>query len=201
MQPRPDCKAARAASDALHAIRTLEKAVENCGLEQSLIALVKTRVSQINGCACGIRLHASQARAHGETEERLYLLHAWRDAAAPYTCRERAALAWSEALTLVAGTHATDGVYQQVREQFSDEELAKLTLLVGTANLWDRLAIGFRPAARATARTSEALPGGAATVAVSRRSGARAKSAGLEGLCEDGVPHDADQLFQVAEGD
>jgi AhpD family alkylhydroperoxidase len=144
MQPRIDFQTAESAFDAVNAIRALEHAVQNCGLEQRLIALVKTRASQINGCTCRIHLHVRDARAHGETEERLRLLQAWRAAATPFSERERAALAWTEALTVVSMTHVTDAIYAQAREQFERDELAKLTLLVGTTNLWDRLAIGFR---------------------------------------------------------
>ncbi|TIQ38037.1 MAG: carboxymuconolactone decarboxylase family protein [Mesorhizobium sp.] len=155
MQARFDLKAAQAASDAGSAIRTLEESVRSCGLEPSLIALVVMRVSQINRCSWSIRSYIRDARQNGETEERLYLLRAWRDATTPYNERERAALAWAEALTLVAETHETDKVHEQVREQFCDEEIAKLTLLAGATNLWNRLAIGFRSAARATEPSPE----------------------------------------------
>ena len=144
MEPRLDLnKAAQAAPNAIKALYNLEAAVRGSGLEQSLIELVKTRASQINGCAYCIHMHTRDARAHGESEERLYLLDAWRESPL-YTERERAALAWTEAVTLVSQTHVPDSVYETVRQQFGDDELAKLTLLVATINVWNRLAISFR---------------------------------------------------------
>lgn len=121
----------------------LENSVRNSGLEHSLIALVKTRASQINGCAYCIHMHTTDARAAGESEERLYLLNAWRESPL-YSTRERAALAWTEALTLVADTNAPDSDYELLKEHFSEEEQVKLTLLIGAINVWNRLAIGFR---------------------------------------------------------
>jgi len=105
--------------------------------------LVKIRASQINGCAFCLHMHTASARKHGETEERLYLLDAWRESPL-YTDRERAALAWTEALTLVAETHAPDDVYQALRAQFNEEEQVKLTLLIVAINGWNRIQIGFR---------------------------------------------------------
>ncbi|WP_245467201.1 MULTISPECIES: carboxymuconolactone decarboxylase family protein [unclassified Mesorhizobium] len=153
MQQGFDFQTAESAFDAVNAIRTLEEAVKNCGFEQSLIVLVKMRASQINGCACRIHSHIRNARLHGETEERLRVLHAWRDPAMPFRARECAALAWTEALTVLSTTHVTDAIHQQAREQFDRDELAKLTLLVGTTNLWDRLAIGFRSVLHAAGET------------------------------------------------
>jgi AhpD family alkylhydroperoxidase len=121
----------------------LENQVTSSGLEQSLIELVKTRASQINGCAFCINMHTQDARKHGETEQRLYLLNAWREAPV-YTERERAALAWTDALTLISETHAPDDVYQEVRAQFSEAETVNLTMLIATINAWNRLAISFR---------------------------------------------------------
>lgn len=141
MKPRLDYFAA--APDTMRPMLDLEKQVRECGLEHSLIALVKTRASQINGCAFCIHMHTRDARADGETEERLYLLDAWRESPL-YTARERAALAWTEALTLISQTHAPDQDYHALREQFSEEEQVKLTLLIATINAWNRLAIGFR---------------------------------------------------------
>jgi AhpD family alkylhydroperoxidase len=132
-----------AAPDAIKAVMALENYVVGSGLEHSLIHLVKTRASQINGCAFCIHMHTREARAEGETEERLYLLDAWRESPL-YTARERAALAWTEAVTLVAETHVPDDVYEEARGQFNDKELVDLTVLVGAINAWNRLAISFR---------------------------------------------------------
>ncbi len=121
----------------------LEKTLKNSGLELQLIELVKTRASQINGCAYCIHMHTRDARAHGETEERLYLLSAWRESPL-YSDRERAALAWTEALTLVADTHAPDEDYAELQRHFTPVEQVNLTLLIGAINAWNRLAIGFR---------------------------------------------------------
>ncbi len=121
----------------------LEESVVSSGLEKSLIHLVKTRASQINGCAFCIHMHTTEARRDGESEERLYLLDAWRESPL-YTSRERAALGWTEALTLVAQTHAPDADYEALEPHFDDTEKVKLTLVIMTINAWNRLAIGFR---------------------------------------------------------
>src|SRR5690606_14667430 len=123
MQPRLNPR--QAAPDAIAAMRALNDYVASCGLEPSLLELVKTRASQINGCAFCIHMHTRDARAQGESEERLYLLSAWRESPL-YSDRERAALAWTEALTLIAETQAPDEVYEQARAQFSEAELVKL---------------------------------------------------------------------------
>src|SRR5882757_9211568 len=99
--------------------------------------------SQINGCAFCINMHTADARKNGETEQRLYLLNAWRESPL-YTDRERAALAWTEALTLIAETHAPDADYEAMRTQFSEAEAVNLTTLIGAINAWNRIAIGFR---------------------------------------------------------
>jgi AhpD family alkylhydroperoxidase len=145
----------QAAPDTVKALMALEAQIQGSGLEQSLIELVKTRASQINGCAYCINMHTTDARKHGETEQRLYLLNAWREAPA-YSERERAALAWTEAVTLIADTHAPDDVYQEVREHFSDAETVNLTMLIATINAWNRLAISFRavPPVRAKAASA-----------------------------------------------
>lgn len=132
-----------AAPNAMKAMLDFENYVRNSGLEHSLIELVKTRASQINGCAYCIHMHTRDARASGETEERLYLLSAWRESPL-YTRRERAALAWTEALTRIAETGAPDKDYEEVHQHFKDEELVNLTLLIGAINVWNRLAVGFR---------------------------------------------------------
>jgi AhpD family alkylhydroperoxidase len=133
----------KAAPESMKPLGALDAQVQASGLEQSLIDLVKTRASQINGCAFCINMHTHEARAHGESEERLYLLNAWEESPL-YSDRERAALAWTEAVTLVAQSHVADDVYEEVRHSFSEEELVKLTLLVATINAWNRIAISFR---------------------------------------------------------
>jgi AhpD family alkylhydroperoxidase len=127
----------------MKAVAALDSVVQSAGLEQTLVELVKTRASQINGCAYCLHMHTRDARAGGETEARLYLLNAWQESSL-YTDRERAALAWTEAVTLVAQAHVPDNVYEDVRTYFGDEELVKLTLLVAVINVWNRIAISFR---------------------------------------------------------
>lgn len=127
------------------AMSQLERQVRESGLEAPLLELVKTRASQINGCAFCLDMHTKDARARGESEQRLYALSAWRETPF-YTDRERAALAWTEAVTLVSETHVPDDVYEQAREQFSEEELANLTLAIVAINGWNRFAISFRTA-------------------------------------------------------
>jgi AhpD family alkylhydroperoxidase len=142
----------QAAPDTIKALSTLEDHLRSTGLEPSLFELVKIRASQINGCAFCINMHTQDARKNGETEQRIYLLDAWREAPL-YTDRERAALAWTESVTLVSETHVPDDVYEQVRGQFSDAELVNLTMLVAAINAWNRIAISFRaiPPVRAKA--------------------------------------------------
>jgi len=132
-----------ASPEGTKAMLALENYVAHCGLESSLIELVKMRASQINGCAFCLDMHSRDARRQGETEQRLYVLPAWRETTL-FSARERAALAWTEALTLVAQTHAPDTVYEEARAAFSDKEIADLTLLIGAINTWNRIAIGFR---------------------------------------------------------
>jgi AhpD family alkylhydroperoxidase len=141
MQARLDAYAV--APQAIEAMRTVETYVRNCGLEHSLAELVRIRASQINGCAFCLHMHTEDARAAGESEARIHLLNAWRESLL-YSPRERAALAWTEALTLVAKTHAPDEVYEEAARHFSPEELVNLTLLIGVINAWNRLAIGLR---------------------------------------------------------
>lgn len=129
--------------EAIKAMTALETAVKNSGLEHSLIHLVKLRASQINGCAYCIHMHATDARAQGETEMRLYMLSAWRESPL-YSDRERAALAWTESLTLLAATGAPDGDYEWLKREFTEIEQVKLTLLIGAINVWNRLQVGFR---------------------------------------------------------
>jgi len=140
---KPRLNPYQVAPDTIKALTALEAQVQAAGLEKSLIELVKTRASQINGCAFCINMHTQDARKLGETEQRLYLLNAWRESPV-YTDRERAALAWTEAVTLIPETHAPDDVYEQVRAQFSEAETVNLTMLVATINAWNRIAISFR---------------------------------------------------------
>ena len=133
----------QAAPDTVKAAVALEDHLANSGLERSLYHLVKTRASQINGCAYCIHMHTRDARAHGETEERLYLLSAWRESPL-YSERERAALAWTDALTLIAETQAPDDVYEELRRHFTEQEIVNLTMLIGMINLWNRFAISLR---------------------------------------------------------
>jgi AhpD family alkylhydroperoxidase len=119
------------------------KGILQIGLEESLMELVEIRASQINGCAACLHMHTAAARKRGESEERLYLLDAWRESPL-YSARERAALAWTEALTLVSETHAPDEAYQALQAQFTPEEQVALTLLIVTINGWNRVQIGFR---------------------------------------------------------
>ncbi|TAM73118.1 carboxymuconolactone decarboxylase family protein [bacterium] len=128
---------------AFKAMIQLETAARNGGLPKPLLELVKMRASLINGCAYCLDMHSKDARAGGESEQRLYALSAWRETPF-YTDRERAALAWTEALTLVSESHVPDDVYEEVRKQFSEEELVALTLAIIAINGWNRLAIGFR---------------------------------------------------------
>src|ERR1700759_5728487 len=133
----------QAAPDTMKALLALENQVQTSGLERSLIELVKTRASQINGCAYCINMHTTDALKRGETEARLFLLDAWREAPI-YSDRERAALAWTEAVTLISKTHAPDDVYAELRNHFADAGAVNLTMLSATINAWNRIAIGFR---------------------------------------------------------
>jgi AhpD family alkylhydroperoxidase len=127
----------------MKAMYGLEEPLRNSGLEPALRELVKTRASQINGCAYCIDMHTKDARAQGESEQRLYALNAWRETPF-YTERERAALEWTEHLTLVAEKGVPDELYERMREHFSEEELAKLSLAIVQINGWNRLAISAR---------------------------------------------------------
>jgi alkylhydroperoxidase AhpD family core domain len=141
MNPRLDAN--RIAPEGIKRVRAVNEYVHESGLELSLLELVKIRASQINGCAYCIDRHTRDARAQGESEERIYLLDAWRESPL-YTPRERAALAWVEALTRVADTHAPDEVYEELRRHFSEKEIVDLTLAIGVINLLNRVAIGLR---------------------------------------------------------
>lgn len=115
----------------------------NCGLEPSLLELVKIRASQINGCSVCLYMHSQEARRGGETEERIIMLDAWRESPL-YNARERAALAWTEALTRLSETHAPDEDYQMMAEQFSPDEQVNLTMMIVVINGFNRLGVGFR---------------------------------------------------------
>lgn len=130
-------------NEAMQAVVALDTYVQSCGLDSGLLDLIKTRASQINGCVFCIDMHTREARERGETEQRLYLLNAWREADV-YSPREKAALAWTEAVTRVSETHVPDSVYNEATEHFSAEELVKLTVAVGLINIWNRVAISFR---------------------------------------------------------
>src|SRR5579863_3386919 len=121
------------APEALKAFLAVEKYVATCGLEHKLVHLMKMRASQINGCAYCLDMHSKDARAIGETEQRLYELNAWRETPF-YSDKERAALAWTEALTLVSETHVPDSVYEEVRKYFSEKEIVDLTIVTTTIN-------------------------------------------------------------------
>lgn len=131
------------APEGTKAMMALEASIAASGIEQSLLELVKLRASQINGCAFCIHMHTTDARKHGETEMRLYMLNAWRESPL-YNDRERAALAWTEALTLVAETGAPDEDYALFKAQFTPAEQMQITLQIGAINVWNRLQVGFR---------------------------------------------------------
>ena len=133
----------KAAPGAYQAMLGLENYLEDCGLEQSLLHLIRLRASQINGCAYCLDMHWKDLRAGGEQEQRLYSLDAWRECPY-YTERERAALAWTESVTLVANGHVPDSVYEQVHAHFSEKELSDLTVAVAAINAWNRLSIASR---------------------------------------------------------
>ena len=141
MQARLDY--AKVAPGAMKAMVAINRYSNESGLEKSLLELIKIRASQINGCAYCIDMHTKDARANSETEQRIYALNAWRETPF-YTERERAALTWTEALTLISENHVPDELYDAVRLHFTDEELVNLTMAIITINGWNRLAIGFR---------------------------------------------------------
>jgi AhpD family alkylhydroperoxidase len=135
--------AAAVAPGALQAMYGLETYLAGCGLERSLVHLIKLRVSQVNGCAYCIDMHSKDLRAEGEAEQRLYLLDTWRESPG-YSDRERAALGWAEAVTRVTEGHVPDDAFREARAHFSEAELTNLTLAVATINAWNRLSIAFR---------------------------------------------------------
>jgi len=127
----------------MQALVAVETYLHQTTLGSQLIELVKMRASQINGCAFCLDSHSKALRKGGESEQRIYLLNAWRESQL-YTPRERAALAWTDALTLISQTHAPDDAYEEVRRHFDDKEVVDLTTLIGMINLWNRLAISLR---------------------------------------------------------
>lgn len=141
MEPR--LKAAKIDPEGYREMINLDHYVKASGLEQKLLELVKIRASQINHCAFCIDMHTIDARAEGESEQRIYALDAWRETPF-FTDRERAALAWTEALTLISENDVPEDLYQYVRKQFTDKELVDLTLAVIVINGWNRLSISFR---------------------------------------------------------
>jgi AhpD family alkylhydroperoxidase len=134
---------AKVAAGGYKAMLGLEAYLHQCGLEESLLHLIKLRSSQINGCAFCLDMHWKDLRAIGETEQRLYSLDAWRECPW-YTDRERAALAWTEAVTLITNGHVPDHVYESVHPHFTEKELSDLTFAVATINAWNRLSIAAR---------------------------------------------------------
>ncbi len=131
------------APNATHGLSEIEYYVKKSGLETSLLNLVRLRASQINGCAFCIDMHTKDARSEGESEQRLYGLSAWRETPI-YSERERAALAWAEAVTKISENHVPDEVFEQAQAQFSEKELVDLTMAVIAINGWNRLSISFR---------------------------------------------------------
>jgi AhpD family alkylhydroperoxidase len=141
LEPRLDYRKFRL--EPLQAMRALEDYIANCGLDHKFVHLLKLRASQLNGCAFCIDMHSIDARAAGETEQRLYALDAWRETPF-FDDRERAGLAWIEAVTLVAQTHVPDDVYDEARQHFSEQEIIDLTYIAAAINVWNRLAVATR---------------------------------------------------------
>lgn len=140
---RPRLNYAKAAPGVYHAMDALDQYLAGCGIERSLLLLVQFRASQINGCAYCLDMHSKDLRAIGESEQRLYSLDAWRECPY-YSDRERAALAWTEAVTRVADGHVPDAIYDVVQPHFTERELSDLTLAVAAINAWNRLSIAAR---------------------------------------------------------
>ena len=143
MEPRLDYRTL--SPQGVAALGQLQRYIDGCGLEHSLLELVKTRASQINGCAYCLDMHTKDARAAGESEQRLYTLSAWRETAF-FSERERAALAWTEAVTEISHGHIDDALFAEVREHFSEKEIVDLSLAIVAINGWNRLAVPFRAA-------------------------------------------------------
>lgn len=140
MQPRLNYFSA--APELMQAQLALNKAVEESGLERCLLHLIKLRASQINGCSYCVDMHAHEARGDGETEQRLYLVAAWKESPL-FSARERAAFAWTEAVTLISDNGIPDELYARMLEHFSESDLVKLTMAVAVINSWNRLSVAF----------------------------------------------------------
>ncbi len=156
MQPRIDYR--KYAGEALQTMLNLEKYISGTGLDEKMVELMKMRASQINGCAYCLDMHSIDARAIGESEQRLYALNAWRETPF-FSDRDRAALAWTEAITLVSETHVPDEVFEEVKKYFSEKEIVDLTLVATAINMWNRIAIAMRAVPghyRHVAKTSSA---------------------------------------------
>ena len=141
------------APELMKAVAALNQTVEKCGLERSLLHLIKLRASQINGCSFCVDMHSREAREDGESEQRLYLVSAWKESPL-FTDRERAAFAWTDTVTRIADGGVPDELYEKTLKHFSEEELAKLTVAIGMINVWNRLCVSFHaihpmPAAKA----------------------------------------------------
>ena len=141
------------APELMKAVSALSQQVDTCGLEKSLLHLIKLRASQINGCSFCVEMHSREARRDGETEQRLYLVVAWKESPL-FSERERAAFAWTEAVTRIADGGVSDELYEKTLKHFSEEELTKLTVAVGMINIWNRISVSFHalhpmPAAKA----------------------------------------------------
>ena len=158
MEPRLDYQ--KAFPEGYQGLLHLEAIIRRSGLEPSLYELIKIRASQLNGCAFCLDMHTKDARAKGETEQRIYALPAWREAPF-YSERERAALAWTEAITNIQQGHASEDVYVEARTQFSEEELVKLTYAIIQINSWNRIGIAFRPEVGGYQPQTVAATGGA----------------------------------------
>ncbi|MFU0503046.1 carboxymuconolactone decarboxylase family protein [Pseudaminobacter sp. NGMCC 1.201702] len=130
------------APELMKAVYGLGNAVNECGLEKGLLHLIKLRASQINGCSFCVDMHSREARQDGETEQRLYLVVAWKESPL-FTTRERAAFAWTEAVTRIADAGVSDQLYEETRKHFSEEEMTKLTVALGMINVWNRLCVSF----------------------------------------------------------
>jgi len=141
MQPRIDYR--KYGQEPLKSLYDIENYLSHSGLDHKLLLLIKMRASQINGCAFCLDMHSIDARAEGESEQRLYTLNAWRETPF-FNDRERAALAWTEAATNVSETHMPDEVFAEVKKHFSEKEIVDLTLAVAMINLWNRVAISLR---------------------------------------------------------
>jgi AhpD family alkylhydroperoxidase len=141
MEPRIDFN--KASPEAVRAVYALEKFIHTSGIDRRLIHLIKLRASQLNGCAYCVDMHVKEARKDGESEQRLHLLSVWRESPL-YSEQERAVLAWTESLTNLSQTKAPDEDFEPLRRFFSDEEITKLTVVISTINVWNRLAVGLR---------------------------------------------------------